>query len=249
MHSLTRYFVACTFFCSFLLSSLCHAETWKIITLDWPPYTNEKDAELGAASKALKEALHSVGINVEFVFMPWSRGIYEVKKADYVGIFPVWNGGAHKEGKLSPILFSSPIGFVYNKDEIHHWTKLEDFKGLNIGIVQSYEYPDEILDLGKKGVYHLQSVTSDEQNLHKVAYKRIDLTIVDLVNARYLTEVRHPELKPLLTFDPKIYQKADLFISLKNDKHFEERFKKLKEAFKKVKTQKIVDQYVLKILK
>lgn len=249
MRSFHRYFVAWSFLSLLFLGSLCHAETWKIITLDWPPYTTEKDEELGAACKALKEALRSVGVEVEFIFMPWARGIYEVKKSEYVGIFPVWNNGAHKEGKLSPMLFTSPIGFVYNKNATHAWTKLEDFKGLNIGIVQSYEYPEEILDLGKKDFFHLQTVTSDEQNLHKVAYKRIDLTIVDLVNARYLTEVRHPELKDLLSFDPKAYQKAGLYISLKNDSHYEERFKKLKEAFKKVKTQKVVDQYVLKILK
>jgi polar amino acid transport system substrate-binding protein len=231
------------------LSSTCYAETWKIITLDWPPYTDEKDLESGAASKALKEALSTVGVNVEYVFMPWSRGIYEVKKSPYVGIFPVWNHGAHKEGKLSPALFESPIGFVFPKNKTKEWTKLEDFKGLDIGIVQSYEYPEEILALGKSGILNLQSVTSDEQNLHKVAYKRIDLTIVDLVNARYLTEIRHPELKPLLTFDPKAYNKAKLYISLKNDQNFEERFKKLKEAFKKVQTQKIIDTYLLKTFK
>jgi len=232
-----------------LMSSTSAAETWKVITLDWPPYTDEKAEERGAASKALKDALKTVGVNVEFVFMPWSRGIYEVTKEPYMGIFPVWNDGAHKEGKLSPALFESPIGFVFPKSKVLPWTKLEDFKGLDIGIVQSYEYPEEILNLGKSGIYNLKSVTSDEQNLHKVAYKRIDLTIVDLINARYLAEIRHPELKSLLSFDPKAYNKAKLYISLKNDKNFEERFKKLKEAFKNVQTQKIVDTYLLKTFK
>jgi ABC-type amino acid transport substrate-binding protein len=91
-------------------------------------------------------------------------------------------------------------------------------------------------------------VTADEQNLFKVAYKRLDATIVDKVNAEYLIRIRNPALAPLITIDPRVYRNADLYISLKADEHFEERFAKIKLALSHVNSQKIVDEAVKAIL-
>jgi polar amino acid transport system substrate-binding protein len=218
-----------------------NAETWKIITLDWPPYTDESLPEYGAACQAFRETMASVGIQIEYTFMPWNRGIYEVNKKDFVGLFPVWKNNNYRGGKNSPALFSSPIAFVYNKDKILKWKKLDDLKGHPIGIVENYGYPPEILELGKKGVLTLKPVPTDEQNLRMLGVKRIDLTIVDLVNGRYLAEVRYPELRDKLYFDPTVYQKADLYLSLKDDATFKARTDKIAEALKKTPMQPRID--------
>jgi polar amino acid transport system substrate-binding protein len=234
-------------FLVFLLLSNGRAETWKIVTLDWPPYTNEHAPEEGAAAVAFREAMKSVGIDIEYIYMPWSRGTYEVRKADYAGLFPVWKNESFRGGKNSVALFSSPIGFVQNKKNIHPWKSPKDFKGLDIGIVENYGYPTELLSLGKKGVYHLKPVASDEQNLRMVSFGRIDLTVVDLINARYLAEIRYPELQGKLYYDPVVYEKAELFMSIRDDAKFQFRAEKIKAALKKFPLQKRIDELLRQI--
>jgi polar amino acid transport system substrate-binding protein len=229
---------------TFSSTSVARAETWKIITLDWPPYTDQKLPDSGAAAKALRVAMKTVGIDIQFVFMPWSRGMYELQKAEYVGIFPSWRRNPKTDTKLSPSLFKSPIVFAFPKSKVRSWKTLQDFKGLRIGTVQDYDYPEEFIDLGKNHFFKLYEVTADEQNLFKVAYKRLDATIVDKVNAEYLIRIRNPDLAPLITIDPRVYRNADLYISLKADEHFEERFAKIKLALSHVNSQKIVDEAV-----
>jgi ABC-type amino acid transport substrate-binding protein len=95
----------------------------------------------------------------------------------------------------------------------------------------------------------LFEVTTDEQNLFKVAYKRLDAIIIDKANAEYLIRFRNPELESLITIDPKIYKNADLYVSMKVDKHFEERTRKLKVALAKVNSRKIVEEAVKEIHK
>jgi polar amino acid transport system substrate-binding protein len=230
-----------------VLSPRCFAETWKIVTVDWPPYSNDKVSDEGAACRAFAEAMKTVGVDIEYVFLPWTRGINDVQKPDYVGIFPAWDGDKIKGLKTSPALFSSPIVFVDNKEKIHKWNKITDFKGLNIGIADSYGYPPEFLELGKKGFYTLSVVATDEQNLRMLSYRRIDLTIVDLFNGLYLAEVRFPELKSKLYFDPLVYRNAPLYLSLKNDAHFTERIVKIKKALKNLPMQARVDELLKKI--
>lgn len=244
-----------TFFRAFLFvlvsgpSLYAHAETWKIITLDWPPYTAQNMPGDGVAAQALKAAMKTVGVDVEFVFMPWTRGAYEVRKEEYVGIFPTWTDQIFENAKLSPPLFQSPIGFVHQRDNHHPWKALSDLRGLRIGTVQDYHYPEELTALGRSGVLKLSPVTSDEQNLFKVAYKRLDLTVVDLVNAKFLIESRYPDLKPLVAIDPKVYKNADLFIALKPDSKLSERILKIKKALRKVSQQKFIDKALKNIAK
>lgn len=233
----------------FLNGATSKGETWKVITLDWPPYTDEHLPNKGVAAKALSETLKSVGITVEFVFMPWSRGIYEVKKPEYVGIFPSWTATGFKGARLSPSLFQSPIGFVFPSKAPVAWKTLQDLKGLRIGIVQDYHYPVEFVALGEKKFFKFFSEGTDEQNLFKVAYQRVDATIIDLVNARYIINTHPEDLKKLLTVDPKVYKNADLFIAMKDDAHFNGHFQKLKTALSKVSSQKIIDAEIKDLVK
>lgn len=217
-------------------------ETWKIITLDWPPYTNELSKDNGVAAEVLAKVLDTVDVDVDFVFMPWSRGVYEAQKAGYVGLFPVWKNENGAGRVISPELFSSPVGFVYSKKHPHPWKTLNDFKGLNIGIVQNYGYPHKLFELAEKGVFHLQEVSSDEQNLRKVAFDRLDVTIVDLVNAKYIVDRRLPELKNLLIFDEKVYSQEGLYLSFLNSPQAADHLRKLKQGLKNLSLQKLLKQ-------
>ncbi|MBC7372005.1 MAG: transporter substrate-binding domain-containing protein [Bdellovibrionaceae bacterium] len=217
-------------------------ETWKVITVDWPPYTTEGAADQGAAAKAFAEVMATVGVKIEYLFLPWTRGIKESQKKEFVGLYPVWDGNNFAGRKNSQLLFSSPIVFVHHKSKQYKWKTLNDFKGLSVGVVDGYGYPADILDFGRRGVYSLNVVGTDEQNLRMLNFKRIDVTVADLFNARYLTEIRFPELRENLVIDPKIYKKAGLYISLKNDSKYPERIAKIGMALKNLPMQARVDE-------
>ena len=237
-----RIFLTILFF-----TSVSHAETWKVVTLDWPPYTMEDAPDHGAAAKAFTEMMATVGVKVEYLFLPWTRGVKEVQKPEFVGLFPVWDGENFPGRKNSQQLISSPITFVQHKNRLHPWKRIEDFKGLKIGVVDGYDYPKKILELGEKKFYHLSIVGTDEQNLRMLNFNRIDVTVADYYNAKYLIENRFPELRENLVIDPKIYKKAGLFISLKADATYPGRVAKIERALKNMPMQPRIDKLMTEV--
>ena len=74
---------------SVVMSASAVAADYKVTSLDWPPYTNEKLPAQGASSAVVTEAFKAAGDSVKIEFYPWSRAVMMAKtdKA-YVAYFP-----------------------------------------------------------------------------------------------------------------------------------------------------------------
>lgn len=236
------------FLTGMLLSPFAYsAEKWKVTTLEWPPFTCEKCPEQGAGTKALREALASVGVELEIVFLPWSRAIKEGADKSAVGYYPSWPEDISGEFSPSPSVFKSPVGFIEPSGKPLAWTKLDDLKGKTIGVVQDYGNTKDFNAAAKAGVFKTEVVPSDDVNVKKVGAGRIDGAIIDINNAKWFLQTDMKDLAGKVSINSKILEDKDLLIALNS--HSKDKAAKLKEALGKVNTQKIVEEYLKKHVK
>lgn len=229
-------------------ASIAHAEKWKVTTLEWPPFTCEKCPEQGAGAKALREAMKSVGVEVEFEFLPWTRAIKEGADAKkYVGYYPSWPEDVQAGFTGSSSIFKSPIGFIEPKGKALSWNQLSDLKGKTIGSVQDYGNTKEFNKLVADGVIKTEVVPGDDINVRKVAGGRLDGAIIDINNAKWFLATDMKNLADKVQINAKVLENKDLMIAL--NANSKEKAKKLEEALKKVDTNKIVAEYLSKNLK
>lgn len=222
-------------------------EKWKVTSLEWPPFTCEKCPEQGAGTKALKEALASVGIELEVVFLPWSRAIKEGADKSAVGYYPSWPEDVTGDFSGSPSVFKSPVGFIEPSGKPLNWSSLQDLKGKTVGVVQDYGNTKDFNAAAKAGVFKTEVVPSDDVNVKKVAAGRIDAAIIDINNAKWYLQTDLKDLAGKVTINGKILEEKDLLIALNT--HSKDKAAKLKEALGKVNTQKIVEEYLKKYVK
>lgn len=219
-----------------------------VTTLEWPPFTCEKCPEQGAGAKVLRDVMKAEGVEVEFVFLPWSRAIAEGKTEKYIGYYPAWPEDVQEGFMASVSLFKSPLGFIEPKDKPLKWDQgLKDLKGKTIGSVQDYGNTKEFNDLIKEGVIKTEIVTSDDVNVKKVAGGRLDGAIIDINNAKWFLTTDFKAEAAKVNINPKIIDNKDLHLAFNGIN--KAKADKLKAAFAKVNSQKIVDDYLKTLLK
>lgn len=235
---------------SFAVFGEVKAEKWKVTTLEWPPFTCEKCPDQGVGCKALRDALKSVGVDVEFVFLPWNRAVKEGGKAEFIGYYPAWPEDVVDGFLGSDPIFKSPLGFVEAKSKpLGRLQALKDLAGKNIGSVQGYGNTKEFNELVKKGLIKSDQATADDFNIKKVAAGRLDGAIVDTNVAKYMLQTDLKDVAGKIGINALVAENKDLLLVFNKVGDSKARNAKLVEALKKVNTQKIVDDGLKDLLK
>jgi polar amino acid transport system substrate-binding protein len=171
-------------------------ETIRITNGDWPPFQSEKMLlHHGVLSRIVTEAFALEGITVEYGFFPWRRARMNAQRG-------VWDGSmawAYRRPDFVPhFLFSDPIVTVpktlfFLKSHPVKWNSIEDLRGLRIGITAGYTYGEDFDRAAKDGVFAVEEVTRDEQNLRKLLKGRLDAVAMEIDVALFFMQT---ELTP-----------------------------------------------------
>jgi len=132
------------------------AETFAVLTGEWPPYVSESLEGYGPLARVVTEALRAAGHDVAFQFMPWRRTEVEVQAGTALATFPWSRTEAFAEScRLSEPLDCHAMVFFHRKDRLPGWdyTGLETLKGLRIGGAQGYAYVELFEKAGVKADY------------------------------------------------------------------------------------------------
>lgn len=190
------------------------AETWKVASLDWQPFSGKDLPEGGAGIAVLRAALKAEGIDLEVEFYPWSRALEKGAQSDFVGIYPSWPEEVPAGFVGSAMFFQSPVGFVEPKGKPLNWSSLDDLKGKKIGIVQDYGNTVEFMKLVDSGAIDAKVAVDDLTNIRKVAGKRIDGAFIDLNNLDYFLKHDAKNLASKVQANGKILDSKDLLLSI-----------------------------------
>jgi len=193
----------------------------KIASLEWPPYTGKALDGYGLNSIFVNEIFSAMGYDLEIIFYPWSRVIYEGKNnPGLIGYFPeYYSKEIEKHFLFSETIGYSPLGFVERKDNPIHWKHLKDLEGIPIGVVRGYVNTHEFDSLMNTKTLTVEPVVNDGTNLKKVAAGRISLAVIDKNVMNYLLENEDDlkDLKELLRFNDKLLGWNSLHVCFKKD--------------------------------
>lgn len=231
-----------------LVSFSAIAADYKMTSLDWPPYTNDKLPAQGATSAVVAEAMKASGNGLKVEFYPWTRTVNLAKTdAAYIAYFPEY----YSKENAAEFLYSDPIGtgplvFVERKSAPVTWTSYDSLKGKKIGVVKDYVNTDELDAKIASKALTADVAPDDVKNLLKLAAGRIDVAVVDVNVYHYLSK-NDPSVKGVagdLQINPKTLEDKKLFVCFKKSPEGEKALKAFNQGLKKVNVDEIMKKYI-----
>ncbi|GEO80487.1 substrate-binding periplasmic protein [Pararhodospirillum oryzae] len=189
------------------------AETFRLTSLDWPPYSGATLPDQGYSVKVAREAFAAMGHALEVEFYPWKRAVQTGLGEGYVGYFPEYHSDDLAAGAcaFSDPAGSGPLGLVESTRAPLAWTTLDDLKGRHIGVVSGYVTTPGLAERARAGTLVLEAVTDDLTNIRKVAAGRIDAAEIDANVMTWLVD-QNPELKGSVQMSPHLLDKKKLYV-------------------------------------
>ena len=245
-HHLVRSFVF-GIAASVVMSASALAADYKVTSLDWPPYTNEKLPAQGASSAVVTEAFKAAGDSVKIEFYPWSRAVMMARtdKA-YVAYFPEY----YSKENAATFLYSDPIGvgplvFIERKEAPVKWDSYDSLKGKKIGVVKDYVNTDELDAKIANKTLTADMALDDSKNLQKLAAGRVDVAVIDLNVYNYLAK-NDSSVKAIadkLQVNGKVLEDKKIYVCFKKSPEGEKALKAFNEGLKKVDPDAIMKKY------
>ena len=189
--------------------------------VDYPPYYGKNLVNGGPITEIIIHSYNNVGYEVKLEFVPWARGLKGAKEGTYDGLFSAW----YRKDREQWFVFSSPlppneIGFFKRKGENINIDSFDDLKPYRIGIVLGYSNPPGFKEANLK----IQEVSTDKQNLLKLAMNRIDLAMTDKKLGIYVIRSEIPEYTDKLEWiDPPIEVVNQYLMISKQAKDFQQK--------------------------
>lgn len=171
------------------------ADTIKIASLEWPPYSGAGLPELGTSIASIRAAFAAAGHETVVEILPWERAVRAgTEEAGYAGYGPeYYDASLDAEAGGSRCLFSKPystgpLGLVEAVAKPVSWATLADLGKLTIGTVSGYlntpEFDKAVADKAIKA----EEAPDDATNIRKVAAGRIDAAVIDAKVLAYLLD-------------------------------------------------------------
>ena len=158
----------------------CGAETWKVTSLDWQPYSGSDIDDGGHSVQKLREVLARAGIELEIEFYPWARAQRLASTEEYVGYFPAWPEEVYEGFVGSDAVDYSYVGVLSHRRSGVEWSGLEElFQSHKVGYVRTYTYP-EVFETLKAQYPQAVDPAPDELSLmRKLSRGRNDVALTD----------------------------------------------------------------------
>ncbi|MGB1236908.1 MAG: substrate-binding periplasmic protein [Pseudomonadales bacterium] len=156
------------------------AETWRLASIEWPPYAGAQLPDQGLAVNVLRTALAERGITLEVDFMPWNRAVQRAKQGRYIGYFPAWPEEVEPGFVASGEVATSTVGLISYRGSGVVWRGLEKALAYyRTGLVSSYVYSPEISAQLRTQPKNLRYVASDRDLIRVLHHKRVVLALTD----------------------------------------------------------------------
>lgn len=174
---------------------LAQAETIKMATIDFPPFTSDPGKESGREgfmTDVVRYALKSAGYDLEVKMMPYARAVKQTRDGDVDGIVVVGKLFAPDLVYPEVPVVSQRCVFIVRKGTNWKYNGVDSLKTMKIGIVKGYHYVDEDLqtyllseeNANKVDVLH--GVDTTERNIKKLLEGRIDIYLEGEFSALYI---------------------------------------------------------------
>jgi polar amino acid transport system substrate-binding protein len=154
-----------------------------------PPFMSGSGAVARGLYPALIEAsFKEMHRSASMLPMPWPRVMIGLDEQRHGA------GGIYKTADRAKLydfsepLFVERIGVYYEPVRPVNYRSVADLAGLRVGVIIGWSYGDEFDRARKAGLFTVESVQSDLQNLRKLELGRIDVALIVIDSASSLFE-------------------------------------------------------------
>lgn len=203
----TARLLYCLVALSLMPFSLMAKEPVSLATLNWEPYIGETLPENGFVHAVVDAAFKRAGLKLDAEFYPWARALNLATEGKVVGLFPEY----YDESRLDDFIFSDPIpggpvGFYKRVDndiqfavdpQTNPHKAFEAMRERRFGVVRGYI---NTTSFDEADYLYKEAATSDETNLRKLYYRRIDMIFIDAFVAEHILKTKYPEYIAELEF-------------------------------------------------
>jgi polar amino acid transport system substrate-binding protein len=185
------------------------ARAGEIITVtnsEWLPYTSEHLPHYGPLSRIVSAAFALEGVEVRYVFRPWSRAYAEAAAGMANGSI-LWSTSGRDSDRqrrfyFSDVVFDGQSVLFHLKSYPFRWAGYEQLAGVRMGGTAGYEYTFDKYPY----IQMDRSAVSDELNFRKLAAGRFDVFPANLdVGREIMRTALTPEQAARITWDPNPY--------------------------------------------
>ena len=222
------FYIPVIFSAVFLLNPFsAHCEKiWKMTSLSWGPYVDEKAPYKGTLTKVLSDLLEKEDIRLIVEFYPWERAKRKALNSDYAGYFPAWPEEVVKGFKASPVIGWSEIAVFKKKGtEVKYNSLKELFTNYKIGIVGSYIYPEEISRYIKNYHFNVDKAPDEVSLVRKLVNGRHPVIITDPEVMKYYAGI----LNISNIEAAGIIMRKELVVAMRDDEENRERIELLEK--------------------
>ncbi|BAJ02582.1 substrate-binding periplasmic protein [Shewanella violacea] len=225
------------------------ADTLKLTSLYWPPYSGKQLVDQGAVIAITRAALNVMGHELSVDFYPWSRAVRLASRDDsmYLGYLPEYSYPT-PAFIFSESLGVSPLGLLERQTHPIRWPKFADLNQYTLGVVRGYVNTVALDIMIKQGVQPVEVVSSDAHNVKKVATGRVDGAVIDVHVLRYI--LARDDFKPLaakLQINQKLLEEKKLYIAFKNSQDGHKWRNIVNTGLTKIDAKSILDQYMISV--
>jgi polar amino acid transport system substrate-binding protein len=175
-----KYFYCLVLIIGFTVTAVAGKANDRLLfaTGEWLPYTSEKLEGGGAIVEIVRSVVAEMGMQPEFIFLPWKRA---ERVAEIGKVFAAFPYGITEERQsrfeFSNNLYSAPTVFFYLRGElpIKNYKQFEELRMFRVGGNTGYNY---VPWFARAGIT-LHLAESQKQLIRMLEKKRVDLVAID----------------------------------------------------------------------
>lgn len=157
--------------------------TMSFATVDFAPYSfqNQNNEIKGIEVDIIKRMCEIAGISYTIVFYPFPRALASVQNSEIDALFNFYKNDERLKifTYSDPILENPLVLFVKKGSSVKFTGKMDDLKGLLVGVMRGYTYSKEFDDAKASNVFRVEEADTHEQNFKKLVTGKIDVYPVE----------------------------------------------------------------------
>ncbi|CAM3665883.1 Amino acid ABC transporter substrate-binding protein [Pseudomonas reidholzensis] len=202
-----------------LLPPAMAADTLRLVSDSWPPFTDRDMPGGGLATSIVTTALQRAGYASEFEQVPWARALKGVGDGRYDVLVNAWYDDSRTAiGTFSKAYLSNRIRLLKRQGEAFDYTRQADLYPYTIAVVRGYAYApgfDSDTRLSRVEVRNFSSA------VRMLAAGRVTLAVEDEYVARYNLQREPQQVRDAVAFveRPLGENSLHILVSLKHPEH------------------------------
>lgn len=190
------------------MSVCAQVPTWRLVVDNYPPYVDELAQDRGVLSHVVTSVLNEQRIAAQIEIVPWQHIATEAAKPNSASFLWFESADLKQQWYFSEAITALQQVFVVRKTSSLHIRRLDELRGLRIGVTENYFYGERFAKVASQ--LTLMPASSDFANLQRLLAGQLDTAIMDPVMAfvmmQQLPKAQQGEFKflsaPVLTNRP-----------------------------------------------